>query len=186
MRATSEVQRDEESPLALLQERAGPKGPSSMALARELDWAAIEALGSRVTAVGDFFGNTSLGKSHSNCRHIAKLQSDTESWRQSLAHAQSAELILVDHPIWDHPAFVQDGLAQLCHVLAYRGHFLWTGGPGLWPRRAQTRASILRLCSLHGLRLLRQARIKSGKADQPSMRGWLLERRDPIHTLVHG
>lgn len=186
MRAKTEVEGNEESTIALLQERAGPKGPSPFALDRELSWESIEALGSKVTTVGPFFANTSLAKAPSKSRHVAELQPSTESWRQSLAHAQSAELILVDHEIWDHPAFVQDGLAQLCHVLAYRGHFLWTGGPGLWPRRAQTRASILRLCSLHGLRLVRQVRIKSAKADQPAMRGWLLERRDPIHTLVHG
>lgn len=186
MRAKTEAASDEEATLALLQERAGPEGPSSMALAPELTWTNIEALGAKVTAVGPFFDGTSLANSATGCRHIPSLQSDTESWRQSLAHAQSAELILVDHSIWDHPAFVQDGLAQLCHVLAYRGHFLWTGGPALWPRNAQTRASILRLCSLHGLRLLRQVRVKSGKQDQPAMRGWLLERRDPIHTLVHG
>lgn len=186
MRAKTEVAGSEESTLALLQERAGPQGPSSMALVRELTWANIEALGSQVTAVGSFFSDTALGKTDSACRHIPELQSDTEAWRQSLAHAKSAQLILVDHAVWDDPAFVQDGLAQLCHVLAYRGHFLWTGGPGLWPRRVQTRASILRLCSLHGLRLLRQIRVKSAEKDQPAMRGWLLERRDPIHTLVHG
>lgn len=186
MRAKTKVEGNETSTTALLQERAGPKGPSRFSLERELSWESIESLGSKVTAVGAFFANTSLTNSSSACRHVPELQPNTESWRQSLANAKSAELILVDHEIWDHPAFVQDGLAQLCHVLAYRGHFLWTGGPALWPRRAQTRASILRLCSLHGLRLMRQTRVKSAKADQPAMRGWLLERRDPIHTLVHG
>lgn len=186
MRAKTEAEGYADSPLALLQERAGPKDPPPTALKQELTWEHIQALGDKVTAVGPFFADTILGKADSACRHVPQLQSSTESWRQSLAHAKSAELILVEHSIWDHPAFVQDGLAQLCHVLAYHGHFLWTGGPGLWPRRAQTRASILRLCSLHGLRLLRQVRVKSAKKDQPAMRGWLLERRDPIHTLVHG
>lgn len=186
MRAKTKVEGTETSATALLEERAGPKNRSRSSLERELSWASIDSLGSKVTAVGAFFANTSLTSPTSACRHVSKLQPSTASWRQSLANAKSAELILVDHEIWDHPAFVQDGLAQLCHVLAYHGHFFWTGGPALWPRRAQTRASILRLCSLHGLRLLRQTRVKSADADQPAMRGWLLERRDPIHTLVHG
>lgn len=186
MRAKTKVEGTEKSTTALLQERAGPKDPSRFALERELSWESIDSLGSKVTAVGAFFANTSLTSPSSTSRHVRELQPSTASWRQSLANAKSAELILVDHEIWDHPAFVQDGLAQLCHVLAYHGHFLWTGGPTLWPRRAQTRASILRLCSLHGLRLVRHVRVKSERADQPAMRGWLLERRDPIHTLVHG
>lgn len=175
-----------DSPLALLHERASSNQQSPLAERSQLSWDDILALGDRVAAVGPRFSSTVLGRPEAPNRHFVELLPSTESWRKSLAAARSSKLILVDHSIWDHPNFVQDGLAQLCHVLDYHGHFLWTGGPTLWPRRAQTRASILRLCSLHGLRLVRQVRVLAGQEQMPAMRGWFLERRDPIHTLVNG
>lgn len=182
----TKAQTNSDSPLAMLQERAASNQPSPLAELREISWDSIVALGDQVTAVGPRFSSTVLGRSESQNRHFVELLPNTESWRKTLAAAKSSKLIVVDHSIWDHPNFVQDGLAQLCHVLDYRGHFLWTGGPNLWPRRAQTRASILRLCSLHGLRLVRHIRVPAGQENMPAMRGWLLERRDPIQTLVNG
>lgn len=172
--------------LSLLEERADNKTSHHLSEEGELNWEMILKLGAKSAAVGPSFSQTSLAAPQSACRHVVQVNANSEAWRQKLKAPQSADLILVDHAVWDNAEFVQEGLAQLCNVLSYGGHFLWTGGPGFWPRRAQTRAAILRLCSLHGLRLVRQLKVKAAGEGKPAMRGWLLERRNPIRTLVHG
>lgn len=172
--------------LSMLEERAASNRPGLIAQDQELTWSMILDLGSTVAAVGPFFLQTCLAEQRNPCLHIPGLQANADHWRNQLCPPQSADLIVVDHAVWDDPDFVQNGLAQLCNALRYCGHFYWTGGPGLWPRSAKTRASILRLCSLHGLRLVGKQSVKSDGPGKPALRGWLLERRNPIRTLVHG
>lgn len=174
------------STMAQLKERASHHAPRGLGQS-DLSWATLLAAGDKLTAIGSSFENTALAGGDSSCKLLTKCSNQDPRWRELGESSYQAQLILVDHNLWDHADFVQESLAQLCNSLRYHGHFLWTGGPTLWPRRAQTRARILRLCSLHGLRLLRHLKINAGNAPgQPAIRGWLLERRDPVHTLVYG
>lgn len=186
MLVESKTEGQSSSTMAQLKERASHHAARGLGQS-ELSWNTLLAAGDKLTAVGSSFQHTALSKGDSNCRLLATCSGEDPRWRELSESGYQAQLILVDHSLWDGADFVQEGLAQLCNSLRYHGHFLWTGGPTLWPRRAQTRARILRLCSLHGLRLVQQLKIKAGKeAGQPAIRGWLLERRDPVHTLVYG
>lgn len=160
----------------------------AMATQREhgIAWDTLCNDGELKLAVGAVFARSPLAQQQTHCRILPEPPQSIAQWRDTLRASPQPDLVLIERAVWDDPEFVSTGLPQLCDHLRYQGHMLWTNPPTRWPQSAQTRASILRLCSLHGLMLLGDVRLEASAPDQPRLRGTLLWRRCPIQTMEQG